>query len=508
MRVILLYISLFLVSFSVMAQEVYTAVGTGVSGYSGDGGDATNAEISSPYTLTIDEDNNLYIADQGNSCVRKVDAVTNEITTLFSQSTPNVTPTFSANYIEYYDNKVFFVDNYDLKAFDLTSLSVSTIYSFTTTPITTFVVKGDTVFAVTNSTEIILLADIYGNPNLTTGYSSSTSSYYSHTYSIITDLLIDDDGNLIVLNVVSAGTGSEVVKLNSSTQQAEVMGASINMPFPEGFAMDSYGDIYIADQSANKIFILSSGNIWTYAGTGVNGYYDTTVGNAQFDAPVKIGIDNNNRIYVSDYNNNVVRAIGCNYANGPDIEMVDFYDLDNFDYLDDEDDCFDTGDSIYFYIKNGSNDLNDNTNWFWYSNSCGGDLIGTGDTLYFDPYQNQDIYVRGEGGCIEFGDCSEIIYDQFICVDNNSFKVENNSFTPNDDGINDSWVIDSIPTGAIVSIYNRWGDLVREISDYDNIEQVWIGKNELDVDVVSGTYFYVIQVNEELISSGWVQVVK
>jgi hypothetical protein len=46
----------------------------GLSGYSGDGGAATNAQLDEPTGLAMDGSGNLYIADQGSNCIRKVSA--------------------------------------------------------------------------------------------------------------------------------------------------------------------------------------------------------------------------------------------------------------------------------------------------------------------------------------------------------------------------------------------------------------------------------------------------
>jgi len=51
---------------------ITTVAGTGVSGFSGDGGPATAAQIASPYGLAADIFGNLYIADLGNARVRRV----------------------------------------------------------------------------------------------------------------------------------------------------------------------------------------------------------------------------------------------------------------------------------------------------------------------------------------------------------------------------------------------------------------------------------------------------
>src|SRR5665213_966248 len=50
---------------------ITTIAGNGTTGYSGDGGQATFAELSGPSEIAIDASNNLYIAD-GNSRIRKV----------------------------------------------------------------------------------------------------------------------------------------------------------------------------------------------------------------------------------------------------------------------------------------------------------------------------------------------------------------------------------------------------------------------------------------------------
>src|SRR5579864_4368433 len=57
------------------AQPVFTistVAGNGTAGFSGDGGQATSAEINSPYMPAVDSAGNLYIADFNNNRIRKV----------------------------------------------------------------------------------------------------------------------------------------------------------------------------------------------------------------------------------------------------------------------------------------------------------------------------------------------------------------------------------------------------------------------------------------------------
>ncbi|MBU8892929.1 MAG: gliding motility-associated C-terminal domain-containing protein, partial [Bacteroidales bacterium] len=94
------------------------------------------------------------------------------------------------------------------------------------------------------------------------------------------------------------------------------------------------------------------------------------------------------------------------------------------------------------------------------------------------------------------------------CVDTSRIYLEfipvitpNDGFSPNDDGINDYWRIKHIEKfrNNVVTIYSRWGIKVFEQKGYDNndLSKVWNGKAKNGKDLGSGTYYYVIILNEE-----------
>ena len=66
--------------------KIKTIAGTGVSGYSGDGGKATSATLWFPLGVTLDSSGNLYVADDFNGVIRKVDKPSGNIST-FSRLT-------------------------------------------------------------------------------------------------------------------------------------------------------------------------------------------------------------------------------------------------------------------------------------------------------------------------------------------------------------------------------------------------------------------------------------
>lgn len=65
-----------------------TFAGTGVAGFSGDGGPATSAKLNSPIGVTRDGSGNVYVADEGNNRIRKVDALTDTISTVAGTGVP------------------------------------------------------------------------------------------------------------------------------------------------------------------------------------------------------------------------------------------------------------------------------------------------------------------------------------------------------------------------------------------------------------------------------------
>ena len=61
---------------------ISTFAGTGIAGYSGDGGTATSARLNTPFGVAVDGAGNVYIADWLNQRVRQVSAATGTISTI------------------------------------------------------------------------------------------------------------------------------------------------------------------------------------------------------------------------------------------------------------------------------------------------------------------------------------------------------------------------------------------------------------------------------------------
>ncbi|MCZ4410412.1 gliding motility-associated C-terminal domain-containing protein [Cryomorphaceae bacterium 1068] len=72
-----------------------------------------------------------------------------------------------------------------------------------------------------------------------------------------------------------------------------------------------------------------------------------------------------------------------------------------------------------------------------------------------------------------------------------------NAFTPDGDGKSDTWTIENITLDEFrqnkVEIFNRWGQQVYSARNYNNEDVVWNGESESGQELLSGTYFYVLE---------------
>jgi uncharacterized protein (TIGR03437 family) len=87
---------------------------------------------------------------------------------------------------------------------------------------------------------------------------------------------------------------------------------------PRGVAVDSAGNVYIADTFNNRIRVVTpNGVIKTIAGSSAGYTGDGGLaGNATFNNPIGLCLDSSNNLYVADNNNQVIRQISVSTSTG------------------------------------------------------------------------------------------------------------------------------------------------------------------------------------------------
>ncbi len=98
------------------------------------------------------------------------------------------------------------------------------------------------------------------------------------------------------------------------------------------------------------------------------------------------------------------------------------------------------------------------------------------------------LTVTDANGCQK---ATDTIALRTLCTDLIIYEL----FTPNDDGINDQWIIEGIENfpSSTLEIFNRWGERVYQATGYQNN---WTGTTQSGTPLPAGTYYFILQLND------------
>lgn len=118
---------------------------------------------------------------------------------------------------------------------------------------------------------------------------------------------MSDWSNHSIRKITPTGVVSTFAGLNEGF--ADGTGTTARFDNPAGLAVDSSGNIYVADESNSRIRkITPSGVVSTIAGSN-DGYADGTGTSARFFKPTGVAIDGSGNLYVADRINHRIRKI-------------------------------------------------------------------------------------------------------------------------------------------------------------------------------------------------------
>jgi sugar lactone lactonase YvrE len=275
---------------------ITTVAGSGVAGSSGDGASAIAAQLSGPLGVTIDAAGNLFIADEGNSRIRKVN-LAGIITTVAGNGVAGSTGDGGqAAQASLNHPRGVAVDN------------AGTIYI------------GDTrnirVRRVTLAGVISTFAGT-GNRGFTGDGGPATQAQMRAPHGLAMDplgnLLLADYGNNEIRRITAGGIITTVAGIATPSGSDDGgLATSAGLAHPRSVAADAAGNFYISDWNNNRVWkVNAQGFITTLAGTRVPGFSGDggPAAQAQLNGPHGIAVDGAGNVFIADQMNHRVRRV-------------------------------------------------------------------------------------------------------------------------------------------------------------------------------------------------------
>lgn len=265
---------------------VSTLAGNGIDGFT-DGNGAV-AQFYGPEGATVDAQGNVYVADAGNSSIRKI--------------TPSGTVSTLAG-----NGTIGFVNG------------SSTAARFDSPVDVALDGQGNVYVAdfgnhcVRKITPAGMVSTLAGTGTAGFADGSATTAQFNGPNGLVVDgqggLYVSDYDNNRIRKVMPNGT---VSTLAGTGQRgfADGPGSSAQLSGPEGLALDGQGNLYVAEFAGQRIRkIAPNGMVSTLAGNGVRGYADGAGSTAQFSGVAGLALDAHGDLLVADAGNYCVRKV-------------------------------------------------------------------------------------------------------------------------------------------------------------------------------------------------------
>lgn len=282
--------------------------GTGEAGFSGDGGQAAQAQFSAPAGAAADPAGNVYIVDRGNGRVRRIDPDGEVRTVAGGADDGQVDP---ADVAVGSDGMVHIADPSQHAVLTLDESGGSSDMPG---------VGGEDSGSADDPGAPSILVTTAGDG--TPGFSGDGGPATAAQLNSPSGLAVDRMGNLFIADTMNnrirkvdtAGVITTVAG-NGEAGSDGVGGPAVDAQLnsPQGIAADIAGNLFIADTMNHRILRVDAetGAITIVAGTGEAGYSgdDGSAARAQLSSPQDVAVDVLGNLYIADTANGRVRKV-------------------------------------------------------------------------------------------------------------------------------------------------------------------------------------------------------
>jgi len=255
-------------------------------------GTGSAARFNGPSGVAVDASGNVYVADSNNSTIRKIN-VAGEVTTLAGTAGSTGSADGTGSVARFYFPNGIAVDTSG-------NVYVADIYN-------------STIRKITSAGVVTTLAGTARSFGSVDGTRSVARLYRPF------GVAVDASGNVYVADVIDstirkidvAGDVTTLAGMAQNSGSVDGTGSAARFKNPTGIAVDSSGNVYVADLGNSTIRKINvDGDVTTLAGTaGSPGSADGTGSAARFFFPTGIAVDASGNVYVADSNNNTIRKI-------------------------------------------------------------------------------------------------------------------------------------------------------------------------------------------------------
>lgn len=320
-----------------LASEVETEVGIGTAGFVN--GDSNFASFDSPTGVAIDADGNLLIADTDNNVVRRVDIQPLSVASTVIPGSTNADGIQVTTEIDFAALGLDPLKTYYFRWKSNTNgLTLPLGHSFFTYQLPTVITAAATNLIPTSarlnasvdpkSSVTTVVFEYSTDPNLLPPYSvkalagsttpgfadaqGASAAFFEPNGMAVNasgEVFVADRLNHRIRKITSTGLVSTFAGSGNPGFLNDT-GVAAEFENPNGLALDSLGNLYVADEANHCIRrITPAGVVTTFAGSGIAGFQDGTSGSARFLYPTSVAVDSSNHVYVADSGNHRIRKI-------------------------------------------------------------------------------------------------------------------------------------------------------------------------------------------------------